>query len=136
MRRGHSQKMNYWMRVRVLMQGLTIVAFVGGVYRLRGAEGIWGGGSTEGGSAGRGVGGQRGEQELIDRAGFRGRLKKAEEAHRLESGSASGRAENERGDGSEQRPPEGGERRNGNGLWQWWRGSSSTSGGSSPPNEK
>ena len=42
MRRGQAQKMNYWLRMRVLMQGLTIAAFLGGVYRLQGVEGIWG----------------------------------------------------------------------------------------------
>jgi hypothetical protein len=135
MRRGQSQKMNYWMRIRVLMQGLTIVAIVGGVHRLGGVEGIWAGGIAEG----NGAGGKRGEQELVDRAEFRGRLKQAEEVHRLESGGGSIPVENQRGARPGQQPSEREENRKRNGFWHWiwiWGSSNGASGDSTPSGEK
>ena len=82
MRRGQPQKMNFWLRMRVLMQGLTIVAFVGGVYRLRQLEGddrpFWNWGRADQGGKKPAT-----EEAEVERAEFRERLRKAEEAHRV-----------------------------------------------------
>jgi hypothetical protein len=78
MRRGESQKMNYWLRARVAAQGFTILAICGGAYLVNkhereaiaaGSEDI----SQE----------NRAKQEK-ERREFEERLKNAEEAHRIE----------------------------------------------------
>ena len=64
--------MNHWLRVRVLMQGLTVVAVVGGSW--------WYGQMKHQKEAAAAV-----EQErILERAAFESRLRAAEEADRLE----------------------------------------------------
>ncbi|KAJ8495279.1 hypothetical protein ONZ45_g1789 [Pleurotus djamor] len=79
MRQGDSRSFNRWLRVRVIAQGLTVAAMVGGTYTL-GARNLQASRAEE-------------EQERIRRAeekreeerrGFEERLRDAEEAHRAE----------------------------------------------------
>ncbi|KAH9854610.1 hypothetical protein C2E23DRAFT_775193 [Lenzites betulinus] len=72
LRRRDSVSLNHWLRVRVLMQGLTIVAVVGGSW--------WYGQMKHQKEAATAV-----EQErLLERAGFEARLRAAEETDKLE----------------------------------------------------
>jgi len=102
--------MNYWLRMRVLMQGLTIVAFLGGVYRVRQEGpgwGIWGVSSEHG----KRVDALGKEQAAREKAEFLGRLEKAEEAHRIEHGlGATGTSD------------KASENKKGTGIWGWMFG--------------
>ncbi|EIW53410.1 uncharacterized protein TRAVEDRAFT_133981 [Trametes versicolor FP-101664 SS1] len=72
LRRRDSASLNNWLRVRVLMQGLTIVAVVGGSW--------WYGQMKHQKEAANAA-----EQErVLQRAGFEARLRAAEEADKLE----------------------------------------------------
>lgn len=77
MRRGEAKAMNYWLRARVLTQGLTIAAIVGGSYAY---------GQTKQQNEARAAA----EQDVLlataaqERAEFQVRLAAAEEAHRIE----------------------------------------------------
>ena len=72
LRRRDSVSLNHWLRVRVIMQGLTVVAVVGGSW--------WYGQMKHQKEAAAAE-----EQErLLERAAFQARLRAAEEADRLE----------------------------------------------------
>ena len=72
LRRRDSTALNHWLRVRVVMQGLTIVAIVGGSW--------WYGQMKHQKEAAAAV-----EQErILERAAFESRLRAAEEADRME----------------------------------------------------
>ncbi|KAI0827428.1 hypothetical protein BC628DRAFT_1369558 [Trametes gibbosa] len=72
LRRRDSVSLNHWLRVRVLMQGLTIVAVVGGSW--------WYGQMKHQKEAATAA-----EQErMLERVGFEARLRAAEETDRLE----------------------------------------------------
>ena len=72
LRRRDSTSLNHWLRVRVVMQGLTVVAVVGGSW--------WYGQMKHQKDAAAAV-----EQErLLERAAFEARLREAEETDRLE----------------------------------------------------
>jgi Hypoxia induced protein conserved region len=88
MRRGESRSFNNWLRVRVIAQGLTIVAIVAGTYSL-GQRGF--GVEAELNKTPVEADLERRREEKIDRdrKEFEGRLKKAEEAHRAETQASS-----------------------------------------------
>ncbi|KAI0657438.1 hypothetical protein C8Q70DRAFT_1001341 [Cubamyces menziesii] len=72
LRRRDSTSMNHWLRVRVVMQGLTIVAVVGGSW--------WYGQMKHQKEAAAAAENER----VLERAAFEARLRAAEEADRLE----------------------------------------------------
>ncbi|KAI0649961.1 hypothetical protein C8Q79DRAFT_997929 [Trametes meyenii] len=72
LRRRDSTSLNHWLRIRVLMQGLTIVAVVGGSW--------WYGQMKHQKEAAAAAENER----VLERAGFEARLRAAEEADRLE----------------------------------------------------
>ncbi|KAH9947788.1 hypoxia induced protein conserved region-domain-containing protein, partial [Amylocystis lapponica] len=74
MRQGKSKSMNYWLRARVVAQGLTIAAVVGGSYALGQTQ-------TQKDAAAAAAADQ---DARIERAGFEARMREAEEAHRFE----------------------------------------------------
>lgn len=75
LRRRDSVSLNNWLRVRVLMQGLTVVAVVGGSW--------WYGQMKHQKEAAAQVAAQE-QDKLIERLAFENRLRAAEEADRLE----------------------------------------------------
>jgi len=82
-RRGDSKSMNYWLRARVVAQGLTIAAIVGGSYAY---------GQTK---QQKEAAAAKEQDNLLanaakERAEFQQRLSAAEEAHRLEEEMAKG----------------------------------------------
>ncbi|KAI0372455.1 hypothetical protein BV20DRAFT_964048 [Pilatotrama ljubarskyi] len=72
LRRRDSVSLNHWLRVRVVMQGLTIVAVVGGSW--------WYGQMKHQKEAAAAAD----QERLLERAGFEARLRAAEEADRME----------------------------------------------------
>ncbi|KAI0672340.1 hypothetical protein C8Q78DRAFT_1125927 [Trametes maxima] len=72
LRRRDSTSLNHWLRIRVLMQGLTIIAVVGGSW--------WYGQMKHQKEAAAAAENER----VLERAGFEARLRAAEEADRLE----------------------------------------------------
>ncbi|KAI0767460.1 hypothetical protein C8Q74DRAFT_1182951, partial [Fomes fomentarius] len=73
LRRRDSVSMNHWLRVRVLMQGLTVVAVVGGSW--------WYGQMKHQKESAAAAAEQ---DRLLERAAFESRLRAAEETDRLE----------------------------------------------------
>lgn len=103
MRQGKARDMNNWLRARVIAQGFTIAAIVGGTYVF---------GQTKDEKQEQAA---RDQEALLSRAGFEARMRAAEEAHAVETGqrpaSAAGLGENgEKGKGS------------GSGSWFGWQG--------------
>ncbi|KAF8639212.1 hypothetical protein AX17_001697 [Amanita inopinata Kibby_2008] len=100
MKRGESQKLNHWLRVRVAAQGFTVLAVCAGTYAMRKREqdaamvlatanGVEG---TEPTRNGADINRHRQERIDMERREFEERLKEAEEIYRLEtqSGLTSG----------------------------------------------
>ncbi|KAH9927977.1 uncharacterized protein BXZ73DRAFT_48542 [Epithele typhae] len=79
LRKRQSTSMNYWFRVRVLMQGLTLVAVVGG---------SWYYGQMKHQKDTKAAAEQ---ERLIERLAFEARLRAAEEADQLEKLEAAAR---------------------------------------------
>ncbi|EIN14601.1 hypothetical protein PUNSTDRAFT_49330 [Punctularia strigosozonata HHB-11173 SS5] len=82
MRQGRSLSMNYWLRARLVAQGATVVAIVGGTYYY---------GQSKGQKEEKARLAQERllEQAAAQRAEFNARLAAAEEAHRLETEALS-----------------------------------------------
>jgi hypothetical protein len=108
MRQGQSQRMNYWLRARVALQGATLVALVGGSMSLQqaraaaAAESAADVSTAEGagvvGAMGAGVGGAEGplkaaltkeqqRQREVERREFAARMQAAEEVVEMEAGA-------------------------------------------------
>jgi len=143
MQRGESQKFNYWLRMRVVAQGLTIVALVAGTYSLRPKDVE----STSGDPTltRNDVDAERKRLERIakEKEEFEKRLRGAERAEGIEAELRAGRRPVEatgvqaRGSTGTTDPPaagNGGDRRVG-GWWGWLTGRGGPRGGMSgtPP---
>lgn len=106
LRRGESQKFNYWLRMRVAAQGLTIVALVAGTWSLRpkDAESP----SADPTATRNDVDVERRRLERIakEKNEFEERLKGAERAEGIEAGLRAGRAGTEAPKDSEVGQPE------------------------------
>ncbi|KAI0717885.1 hypothetical protein C8T65DRAFT_605469 [Cerioporus squamosus] len=98
LRRRDSVSLNHWLRVRVIMQGLTVVAVVGGSW--------WYGQMKHQKEAAAAVD----QERVLERAAFQARLRAAEEADRQEN--------LERSAATEAAPKSTG------GSWWWGKGSS------------
>jgi len=112
--------MNYWLRARVVFQGLTIAAIVGGSYAY---------GQTKQQKEARAAA----EQDAVlataskERAEFQERLRAAEEAHLLEEQMAKGGRGSSTFDGvSGSNAGSGGEEK-ASGWWSWFGGGNSRS---------
>lgn len=79
MRRGERKSMNYWLRARVILQGATVIALVGGSYAY---------GNLKNQKEARAAAKQETAlgEAAQERAAFEERLKAAEETTRLEEG--------------------------------------------------
>ncbi|KAI0943131.1 hypothetical protein AcV7_002364 [Taiwanofungus camphoratus] len=129
MRRGESKAMNYWLRARVVAQGFTIAAIVGGSYAY---------GQTRQQQEATNAA----EQEALlanaakERAEFQERLKAAEEAHAWEVQMAGGSASSPIVSGSTSTSS--GKGKGWGGLWGWDKSGEKTEDtkGQAPPPSK
>lgn len=80
MRRGQSQSFNKWLRVRVVAQGLTIVAICAGTWSMRPKDHLAASSSSVDADAER----RRAEKMAREKNEFEERLRGAEEAHQAE----------------------------------------------------
>ena len=80
LRRRDSVSLNHWLRVRVVMQGLTVVAVVGG---------SWWYGQMKHQKEARAAASAVEQDKLVERLAFERRLRAAEEADKLEREEAA-----------------------------------------------